>query len=74
MLKPFRAIEILEDHLVRLALLMFENEVAFLWESALVTYLVTNFVRREFNTITWLESPVVFNVRYYAEWLKEQKS
>lgn len=60
--------EVPEEHWVRLTSFIFEEVVAFWWESALGT----NFVGREFNTITWLKFIEVFNVKYYLEQLKEQ--
>lgn len=62
--------EVLEEHWVKLASCMFEKVATFQWESTLAT----NFVGREFNTITYLEFLLVFNVRYYLELLREQRT
>lgn len=65
--KSFRAMEVPEAHWVRLASCMFKDSVAFWWDSTLRA----NFIRREFNTITWAEFMEVFNVRYFPEQLKK---
>ena len=70
MLKSFRAMEVPEAHWVRLASCMFEEGVAFWWDSAQRS----SFVGREFDTITWGEFIDVFNVKYYPEQFREQKS
>lgn len=69
MLKSFRAMKVIGQHWVRLASCMFEDATAFQWDSAVVT----NFVGREFNTITCLEFLTMFNVRYNLEQLREQR-
>lgn len=69
MLKYLRTMGVLKEHWVRSALRMFEDAITFWWDSALVT----NFIRREFNTITWLEFLVVFSVKYYLEPLGDQE-
>ena len=70
MLKSFRAKEVLVDHWVRLASCMFEESAAFWWDAALRS----DFVDREFNTITWEEFMEVFNVKYFLEQLRDKKS
>ena len=62
--------EVPEAHWVRLASCRLEDKAAFWWEAAQRS----NFVGREFNTITWEEFIDVFNVMYYPEQLREQKS
>ena len=70
MLKSFRAMEVPEAHWVRLASCMFEEAAAFWWDSAQRS----NFVGREFNTISLGEFMDVFNLKYYPEQIREQKS
>ena len=70
MLKSFRAMEVPEAHWVRLASCMFEEAAAFWWDSAQRS----SFVGREFNSISWGEFMDVFNVKYYPEQIREQKS
>ena len=70
MLKSFRAMEVPEEHWVRLASCMFEESAAFWWDAALRS----DFVDREFNTITWEEFMEVFNVKYFPEQLRDKKS
>ena len=70
LLKSFRAMEVPEAHWVRLASCMFEEATAFWWDSTQRS----NFVGREFNTITWGEFMDIFNVKYYPELIREQKS
>ena len=48
-LKTFRAMEVPENHWVRLASCMLEEEAGFWWEAVQRT----NFVGRQFDTITW---------------------
>ena len=55
---------------MRLASCMFEESAAFWWDAALRS----DFVDREFNTITWEEFMEVFNVKYFPEQLRDQKS
>ena len=57
MLKSFRAMEVPENHWVRLASCMLEEEAGFWWEAVQRT----NFVNRQFDTITWAEFMDVFN-------------
>ena len=70
MLKSFRAMEVPENHWVRLASCRLEEEAAFWWEAAQRT----NFVGRALETITWAEFIEAFNVTYYPEQVREQKS
>ena len=49
---------------------MFEEVAAFWWDSTQRS----NFVGREFNTISWGEFMDIFNVKYYLEQIREQKS
>ena len=55
---------------MRLASFRLEEAAAFWWETAQRS----SFAGREFNTITWEEFIDVFNVMYYPEQIKEQKS
>ena len=70
MLKSFRAMEVPENHWVRLASCMFEDEAAFWWEATLRS----TFVDRQFDTITWAEFMEAFNVTYYPDQVREQKA
>ena len=69
-LKTFRAMEVPENHWVRLASCMFEEEAGFWWEALQRT----NFVGRQFDTITWAEFIDVFNNTYYPKQVCEQKA
>ena len=62
--------EVPENHWVRLASCMFEDEAAFWWEAALRS----TFVDRQFDTITWAEFMEAFNVTYYPDQVREQKA
>ena len=69
-LKTFRAMEVPENHWVRLASCMLEEEAGFWWEAVQRT----NFVGRQFDTITWAEFIDVFNNTYYPDQVREQKA
>ena len=67
MLKSFWAMEVPGNHWVRLASCMLEEEAGFWWEAVQRT----NFVNRQFDTITWVEFMDVFNNTYYPEQVHE---
>ena len=69
-LKSFRAMEVPEIHWVGLASCMLEEEARF-WCEAVQW---TNFMNRQFDTITWAEFMGVFNNTYYPEQVREQKA
>ena len=70
MLKSFRAMEVPKAHWVRLASCRLEDAAAFWWETAQRS----SFAGREFDTITWEEFLDAFNVMYYPDQMREQKS
>lgn len=70
MLKTFRAMEVPKNHRVCLASCTFKDEAGFWWEMALRS----DFVGRQFETITQAELMEVLNVTYYPEQVREQKS